>query len=339
MADNKILASGMSMKEVAKLAGVSMMTVSRAMRTPDLVSAETLLSVRAVIEKVGYLPNRVAGSLSSKSTTLVALIVPNLRNALYVEMIQGISDVLQRYGYQLMISDSGYSLEQEEKLISAYAAQRVCGIILHNTKHTDRAMQLLKNTGIPCVETGNLRVNAIDMQVSYSNYSAGKAMAAHLVSLGYKRLGFASLPVKYSDRLRDRRAGFFAGLRKAGITIAPELILEVGPGLESGGKALGQIVDTDPEVDAVFFAGDVLAAGAIFECQRRKLKVPSRIAVAASDDNELMRNIIPSLTTVAFPRYQIGVKSAEMIVARSKGINPNETRIDLGFEVIRRAST
>jgi LacI family gluconate utilization system Gnt-I transcriptional repressor len=339
MADNKILASGMSMKEVAKLAGVSMMTVSRAMRTPDLVSAETLLSVRAVIDKVGYLPNRVAGSLSSKSTTLVALIVPNLRNALYAEMIQGISDVLQRHQYQLMISDSGYSLEEEEKLINAYAAQRVCGIILHNTKHTDRAVQLLKNTGIPCVETGNLRPSAIDMQVSYSNHSAGRAMAEHLVSLGYKRLGFASLPVKQSDRLRERRAGFFAGLRKAGIHIAPELILEVGPGLESGARALGQIVDTDPQVDAVFFAGDVLAAGAIFECQRRKLKVPSRIAVAASDDNELMRNIIPSLTTVAFPRYQIGVKSAEMIVARSKGITPNQMRIDLGFEVIRRAST
>jgi LacI family gluconate utilization system Gnt-I transcriptional repressor len=327
------------MKDVADLAGVSPMTVSRAMRTPEKVSPDALARVRTAIERSGYVPNRVAGSLSSNRTTLVALIVPSLRNALYAEMIQGISDVLRRHGFQLMISDSGYSQEQEEKLIAAYVAQRVCGLILHNTRHTARAVQILKNSVVTCIETGNLAADPIDIAVSYSNYAAGAAMAEHLAGRGYRRMGFASLPVRGNDRLRERRRGFLARLRKLGLEIRPELILEVGAGLESGAQALARIVETDPRVDAVFFAGDVLAAGAIFECQRRGLAVPARIAVAASDDNDLMQHTIPPLTTVRFPRYEIGARSAEIIIARAQGEAAVSRSVDLGFEVIQRGST
>jgi LacI family gluconate utilization system Gnt-I transcriptional repressor len=327
------------MKDVASLAGVSPMTVSRAMRTPGKVSPDALARVRNAIERSGYVPNLVAGSLSSNRTTLVALILPSLRNALYAEMIQGISDVLRRHGFQLMISDSGYSDEQEEKLIAAYVAQRVCGLILHNTRHTARAVQILKNSTVTCIETGNLAANPIDVAVSYSNYAAGAAMADHLAGRGYRHMGFASLPVRGNDRLRERRRGFLARLRKLGLEVRPELILEAGAGLESGGQALARIVDADPRVDAVFFAGDVLAAGALFECQRRGLAVPGRIAVAASDDNDLMQHMIPPLTTVRFPRYEIGVRSAEIIIARAQGEAAVSRSVDLGFEVIQRGST
>ncbi len=224
-------------------------------------------------------------------------------------------------------------------LVSEYVAQRVCGIVLHNTKHTQRTIDMLRGSSTACVETGNLVSNPIDMVVSYSNYAAGKAMSEHLLSLGYRGFAFASLAVANSDRLRQRRNGFLAGLRKAGVCINPALILEVAPGLASGARALGHVVDTDPNVDAVFFAGDVLAAGALFECQRRGLDVPSRIAVAASDDNDLMQNIVPPLTTVAFPRYDIGVRSAELIVARTNGHDIPSPAVDLGFKVIQRGST
>lgn len=328
-----------SMKDVARLAGVSAMTVSRAMRAPETVSPHVLANVQAAILQSGYVPNRIAASLSSNRTAVVALIVPSLRNALYAEMIQGISDVLLRNNLHLMISDSGFDLTEEETLVSEYVAQRVCGIVLHNTKHTQRTIAMLRGSSTTCVETGNLVSNPIDMVVSYSNYAAGKAMSEHLLSLGYRKFAFASLAVATSDRLRQRRNGFLTGLRKAGVPIDPALILEVGPGLESGANALAHVVDTDPTVDAVFFAGDVLAAGALFECQRRGLDVPSRIAVAASDDNDLMQNIVPPLTTVAFPRYDIGVRSAELIVARTKDHPIPSTSIDLGFTVIQRGST
>jgi LacI family gluconate utilization system Gnt-I transcriptional repressor len=328
-----------SMKDVAQLAGVSAMTVSRAMRNPDSVSPAVLKSVQRAIEKSGYVPNRVAGNLSSNRTSVVALIIPSLRNALYAETIKGISDVLSRNNLHLMISDSGLDLQEEEKLVAEYVAQRVCGIILHNTKHTQRTVDMLRKSATACVETGNLTSTPIDMVVSYSNHAAGKAMAEHLLGLGYRRFAFASLPVASSERLRQRRNGFLAGLRKAGIELDPALLLEVDAGLNSGAQALAEVLTRAPRTQAVFFAGDVLAAGAIFECQRRGLDVPKRIAIAASDDNDLMQNMVPPITTVAFPRYEIGVHSAEMIVARSAGEVVATPRVDLGFSVIQRGST
>lgn len=328
-----------SMSDVAKLAGVSSMTVSRALRSPELVQPETLERIKKVVDTVGYVPNRIAANLSSDRTTQIALIVPSLGNALYADMIQGISSVLQPQGYQLMVSDSGYSVDLEEKLISAYISHQVCGIVLHNTQHTERTRKALKASGIPCVETGNLQSNPIDMAVGYSNYKAGFAVAQHLLDLGYSRIGFASLEVKNNIRLSERRRGFIAGLKKSGIVLDPSVIVVCEGGLKNGGIALGQILETDPGVQAVFFAGDVLAAGAIFECQRRGINVPVDLAIVASDDNDLMRNIIPSLSTVHFPRYEIGVKSAELILDRINGISPQKKQIDLGFTVIRRQST
>ena len=327
------------MRDVARLAGVSPMTVSRALSTPHLVRPETLKQVQSVVRTVGYVPNRVAGSLSSKRTRLVGLIVPSLRNALYAETIQGISDVLQRHGLHLIISDSGYSLEREEALIAAYLAQRPCGLILHNTTHTDAARQLLEDAGVPCVETGTLPRQPVDMAVSYSNRAAGRAMAEHLLSRGYRRFGFASLRIGANERLRERRDGFLEGLRAAGIKLDPAMVLEVDEGLEGGSRALAELRSRDAAVQALFLAGDVLAAGAIFECARRGLRVPQDIAIAGSDDNDLMQHMVPPVTTVRFPRYRIGVRSAELIVSRVETAASEPVVEDLGFEVVQRGST
>ncbi|KQT13160.1 hypothetical protein ASG30_21045 [Ramlibacter sp. Leaf400] len=328
-----------SMRDVARLAGVSPMTVSRALSAPHLVRPETLEQVQSVIRTVGYVPNRVAASLSSRRTSLVGLIVPSLRNALYAQTIQGISDVLQRHGLHLIISDSGYSLEREEELIAAYLAQRPCGLILHNTVHTPAARQMLEAAGVPCVETGNLPPQPVDMAVSYSNHAAGRAMAGHLLSRGYRRFGFASLRIGTNERLRERRDGFLAGLRAAGITLDPAMVLEVDEGLEGGSRALAELLARDASVQALFLAGDVLAAGAIFECARRGLRVPQDIAIAGSDDNDLMQHMVPPVTTVRFPRYRIGVRSAELIVSRLEAEASGPVMEDLGFEVVQRGST
>src|SRR6185503_13475206 len=137
-------------------------------------------------------------------------------------------------GFQLMISDSGNSVEMEEQLIRTYLAQQVFWLILHNTAHTAKSIRILKAAGIPCVETGDLTASPIDMTVSYSNYAAGKAMARHFVSLGYFRTAFASLPIANRDRIKACRRGFIAGMREAGHAVDPQCLLEAEPGLDSG---------------------------------------------------------------------------------------------------------
>jgi LacI family gluconate utilization system Gnt-I transcriptional repressor len=139
--------------------------------------------------------------------------------------------------------------------------------------------------------------------------------------------------------LRERRDGFFDGLRAAGIEVDPAMVLEVGEGLENGSHALAELMRRDTSVQALFLAGDVLAAGAILECTRRGLRVPGDIAIAGSDDNDLMQHMVPPITTVRFPRYRIGVRSAELIVSRQEDERAQPMTEDLGFEVVPRGST
>lgn len=330
---------GISMKMVGSMAGVSAMTVSRALRNPESVSETVRDRIQAIVDRLGYVPNRVAGSLSSDRTTHVALIVPSLRTSIHAEMIQGISDVLRQRNYQLMISDSGNSLELEEGLVRAYVSQRVCGLILHNTQHSDTTLRILKNSGVPCVETGNIHKSPIDSIVSYSNQAAGAAMARHLLDRGYRRTAVASLPVKNRERIRALRRGFTSEMRKAGSAVPNELLVEVDAGMPGGVNALRQILEIAPHTEAIFFAGDVLAAGALFECRRLGIDVPGRLAIANSDDSELLHNCVPSVTSIQYPRYEIGTRAAQLILECALGHQRGGVVEDLGFSVAQRDST
>ena len=325
------------MSDVAARVGVSSMTVSRALRDASSVSPETLRQIEIAISATGYVPNRVAGSLASRRTNVVGLIVPSLRNSLFVETIQGVSDSLGP-GHDLMIADSGYSLKGEEAAIRAFLAQRACGILLHDTKHTRRSQTMLRDADIPCVETGNLIKQPIDMAVGFSNHEASCAMTAHLIERGYRQIGFVSLPIKDNDRAAERRAGYFTALAQAGLESNPALVIESMPGLRNGGQALVTLVERNAGMDAIFLSGDVLATGALLEANRRHWDVPGRIAIAGSDDNELQEIVSPALTTLRFPRYEIGRRAAGMLLDRLQGRAKGPAVLDLGFEIVERES-
>jgi LacI family transcriptional regulator, gluconate utilization system Gnt-I transcriptional repressor len=328
-----------TMSDIARHAGVSPMTVSRALRDPSTVSAEMRRKVDAAVREYGYLPNRIAGSLSSKRSNVVGLVIPSIRNSLYATMIQAISDVLRANGLHLMIADSGHRLDEEEALVSALLAQRVCGLVLHNTMHNRRVRDLVEKTGVPVVETGNLPSEPLDMAVSYSNFEAARAMTAHLVRQGYRRIGFVTLPLRDNDRSKERRRGYFAALKELGLPVDPSLVLEAPGGFSEGADALARLLRVHPDLDAGFFAGDVLAVGALFECQRRGWAVPGRVALASFDDLDLLRHAVPTVTTLRIPRHEIGRRSAELLVSRLMGAPPERIRIDVGFEIVQREST
>jgi len=325
------------MSDVASEAAVSMMTVSRALRDPASVSSETLRRIREAIERTGYVPNRLAGSLASRRTDIVGMIVPSLRNAQYTETIKGLSDALSGSHY-LMIADSGYSLEGEEAAIRAFLAQRVCAVVLHNTMHTARSAAMLRDSGIACVEVGNLVPDPIDMSVGFSNRDAARAMTGYLIGRGYRRIGFISLPAKDNERIVERRAGYLQVLEKAGLEARPDYVRESRSGLIGGAEAFVGLVEEHPDLEAVFVTGDVLAPGAVLAAVRRGWSIPQRIAIGASDDDEIQESVTPALTTLRFPRYEIGRKAAAMLLDRLQGRTLDERVVDLGFRLIERDS-
>jgi len=328
------------MMDVANAAGVSLMTVSRALRQPEKLSEETRSLVLETIRKIGYVPNRIAASLASSRSTVVGQVVPSIKNSLYASTVQGTADVLKTAGLHLVLADSGHSVHEEEALIATLIAQRVCGLILHDTQHTPRALQMIRQAGVPVIETGDIVRHPTDMVVSYSNFQAAKTMTMHLASRGYRNIGFVSLSVKHNRRARERLKGYHAALAALGRARNPLLVSEAEPGLTAGAHAMAEMMARIPAVDAIFFAGDVLAIGALFEAQRRGWKVPERIAIAGFDDLDILSHTVPRLTCLKLPRLEIGRRSAELLLQRLQGRDEGqESVVDLGFEVIQREST
>ncbi|MEZ5666057.1 MAG: LacI family DNA-binding transcriptional regulator [Alphaproteobacteria bacterium] len=329
------------MRDVAMRAGVSTMTVSRALKEPSKVSDEMRERVLRAVREIGYLPNHLAGSLSSNRSTTIGLIVPSIDNSIYTQTVKGLSEVLKRSGFQLMIAETGYDPNEEEELIAVFLGHRVSGLVLHSTEHTPGAAQAIAKAGVPVVETGNIPTQPLDMVVSYSNREAAYAMTTHLGRLGYRRIAFASLYSVHNDRSQDRLQGYKDALAKLGHDYDPRLVVETERGLAAGAELVARVVQTVPEVDALFCAGDVLAVGALFECGKRGWAVPERIAIASFDDVDLLRHVSPSMTTLRLPRHDIGERAARMLLSRimDGAEHLRGSVVDLKFEVIQREST
>ncbi len=336
----RIGGSGARMRDVAQRAGVSPMTVSRALSMPDRVSPEMRERVERAVKEIGYLPNHLASSLSSNRSTTIGLIVPSIDNSIYTQTIKGLSASIRRSGFQLMISECGYDPAEEEELIASLLTHRVSGLVLHNTVHTTQAVSMIRQSGVPVVENGNLPDTPVDMAVSYSNRAAAAAMTLHLGRLGYRKIAFASLAALNNDRSRSRIAGYLDALKALGQEPDPRLMIETDRGLGAGAEAVARIVQGVPEADALFCAGDVLAVGALFECQRRGWSVPGRIAIASFDDVDLLRHVSPAVTTLRLPRYDIGERSAQMLISRiiDGADHLRGSVVDLKFEIIQRES-
>ncbi len=326
------------MKDVAAHAKLSAMTVSRALRSPEQVSEETLHRVQQAVKELAYVPNRLAGGLKAPGRSqLAAAIIPSVRDSLFAATLQGITETLRVKGINLMLGGSGYALEDEESLIAAFLTHRPCGLLLHNTKHSPFARQLLRGAGVPIVETGDLTRRPIDLVVSYSNFDAAKTMAQYLLQR-YDRVAFVGQIAAQSERAKERQRGYRAALKDAGRPVDNALIIETQGGYENGAQSLTQLMQIKPKVDAIFFAGDVLVIGAMLECNRRGWDVPRQIAIAGFDDWEIARQFETSITTLQIPRYEIGRRAAELLLRRLDGDQGAIPPIDVGFHIIERRS-
>ena len=328
------------MADVARIAGVSVMTVSRALREPATVMDETRRRVMAAAAEISYVPDRMAGALKSGVSNIVAAIVPSLRNSLFTEMLQGLADGLSTRGLVLTVGDGRYSPDEEQRVLSEFLTLKPRGLVLHETTHSAETKRLLKRAGMPVIEVGDLPRSPVDHAVSFSNRAAAAAMTAHLIEVGRRRIALLTLPVARSARSRERLKGYQLALEEAGLTFDPDLVAEVEGGFEAGSQGLARLIDQGTSIDALFGAGDVLAPGALFEARRRGLAVPGDIAVASFDDHEVCRVTDPPLTSLAIPRYAIGQRCAEIIARPSSHHAKERGRVhDLGFALQERAST
>jgi LacI family gluconate utilization system Gnt-I transcriptional repressor len=328
-----------TLSDVARLAGVSAITVSRALRSPGLVAEATRKRIDEAVEEIGYIPNLVAGSLASIDSRTVAAVVPTLANSIFAETLQGMVDVLHAHDYRLIVGSNNYDLDEEESLVRAFLASQVEGMILTGAYRSDGTAKLLERANVPVVETWSLLGKPSSGSVGFSNFDAAYAMVEHLQERGYREIGFVSPRVANNDRAWERRRGFLQALEDLGLPIRAERVLTSVMSLGAGAEVLKEIMAKRPETDAIFFAGDTLAAGAVLECQRLGWHVPAEVAIAGFDDLEIAGQVVPSLTTVRVHRHALGSRAAQLVIDLLDGREVGSRRYDLGFELVVREST
>ena len=328
------------MRDVAAAAQVSTMTVSRVLRSPEKVSRETCERVAAAIRKLGYVPDDAASAFSSRRSRIVGALISTLSGSVFASTVDGLSQTLRDAGYHLLLATTNYTPEVEGEFIATMLARRPDGLILTSTQHTRTAQRLLKGAGIPVVELWEIPDKPIDCAVGFSNRAAGKAMTEFLADSGRQRVAFIGRSAQSDTRGQLRRVGYEEALAQRRLH-APRVVTPAGAGLDDprvGAMGLAEILSRWKDTNAVFCSSDSVALGALSEARRRGLAVPEDIAVAGFGDFEMASEHGLALTTVRVPGFAIGQEAARLLVQRRDEDAESQRVVDLGFEIVRRAT-
>jgi LacI family gluconate utilization system Gnt-I transcriptional repressor len=332
------------MSDVARKAGVSTMTVSRALKDGASIADETRERIKKAVEDLGYVLDQSAGSLSSKRTGFVAALVPSINNSNFADTARGLTDALKGTGLQILLGYTDYSVEKEEELIESMLRRRPEGIVVTGGKHTQRGRKLLQNAGIPVIETWDLPPEPVNHVVGFSNAEASATLVRFLHKKGYRKIAFIGGTTNRDTRGADRRMGYERAMAELGLKDARVISFGTPPiSMKQGGEALARLIEQWPDVEAAICVSDLSAFGALVECQRRKWVVPKRIAIAGFGDFEISSCCYPAITTVGVHCHDIGRKAGELLLRAIEGERQNKPvaaeTIITDFEVIPRDST
>ncbi len=324
-----------TIRDVAKVAGVSAITVSRALSRPGLVTPETLERIQAVVARTGYVPNVLAGSLRSRRSRVVAGVFPQIANTLFAETIQALADRLREEGYQLLLGLSAYG-EREDELIAGILGRQPDAIVLTGISHSTETRRRLIASHIPVVETWDLTPTPIDMLVGFSHAKVGEAMGRHLLSRGYRDFG---LVWSTDERAQVRREGLLSALGGEGIARVPTRLGPAPATFQRGREGLAQLLASGAPLRAVACSSDPLAQGVIAEALDRGMRIPRDLAVIGFGDFDFAAHTTPSLTTLGIYKAAIGRLGAERLLARLRGEEVADKVVDVGFRLFERGST
>jgi LacI family gluconate utilization system Gnt-I transcriptional repressor len=321
--------SAPTLSAVAKLAGVSSITVSRVVRLPNLVAPETRERVEAAMRELGYVPNQLAGALAGSRTRSVGVLVPTIANSIFADTVQGLSDELEPLGYAVILAQSRYDAAREDHMLAALLSRRPEAIVMVGSPATADGARLLRRAGIPVVETWEIPPEPIDAVAGFNNYEAGCSVARHLVGTGRANLAFIGGD---DPRATRRWNGFKDTALAAGATMPRRLILD-----RNATGSIAALAEL-PGVDGVFAANDAHAIGFMSSLRTAGLlrngpAAAQPVAVVGLGDLEMGRLIAPSLSTIRVHGDAIGRIAARLMLTRD-----GPRQVDVGFELVLRDS-
>ena len=303
------------MSDVARAAGVSAMTVSRALKQDGRIAPATRRKILAVVGKLGYVPDRIAGSFSSQRSGFVGVLVPSLNNPHFAETAAGLQDILAPAGLHPLLGHTNYRAEQAELLIETMLARRPEAMIVTFDDHTPRARHLLATAGIPIVEIWELPKKPIGHVVGFSNRDAAAAMTRHLIGLGRRRIGFIGEVNDKGTRGAERLKGYLDAVKGAGLDSSRRVGMHAPPiNMSQGRLAMSELLHKWPDTDAVMCVSDPAAFGAMTACMLLGKRVPEDIALAGFGDFEISRCAVPAISTIAVDGLDIGRRAGALVL-------------------------
>jgi LacI family gluconate utilization system Gnt-I transcriptional repressor len=338
------LKSQPTMADVAERAGVSTMTVSRALKKGGSISEKTRRKIMDAVDELGYVLDQMAGTLSSKRSGFIAALVPSINSSNFADTARGITEAVENTGLQLLLGYTDYLVEKEEQLVESMLTRRPEGIIVTGGRHADRTRRLLAAAGIPVIETWDVPDRPIEHVVGFSNAAATNALVHHLHARGYRNIGFVGGTSNRDTRGADRRFGYTQAIEQLGLPRGRVISFGKPPiSMEQGAEAIVHLMSQWPDVDAAVCVSDLSAFGALMECHRRGWSVPGRVAIAGFGDFEVARCSFPRITTVSVDAFEIGRAAGDLMlraIEASRGGRriPPELML-MPFKVIQREST
>lgn len=324
-----------TLKDVAQLAGVSIMTVSRVIHSPARVTSATRERVEAAVRSLGYVPNLMANGLRSSRSFLVMALVPTISGSLFTGMVRSLAEAMEQRGLQLMIGQIGYGPSHEDEMLRAIIGRRPDGIVLTGVMHSPDGRGMLLASGIPVVETWDTTPDPVDMLLRLSHEQIGQRVCEYLHGRGKRRLAILS----GDDARASRRVqGYCDAAAALGLPPPQVLRLDSPTTHQQGRQGLATLLQADPGVDAVFCSSDMLAAGVMTEARARGVAVPEQLAVVGFGDLEFAASMMPSLTSVRVDGKAIGALAADMIAARAEGLSVADRIVDVDFSIAERES-
>ena len=321
-----------TLQDIADKVGVTKMTVSRYMRSPASVAATTREKIADAIETLGYIKNRVPAILSKSSSKTIGVLVPSLSNQVFADLVQGVEDVAGEQGYDTLIAHTGYSESVEEEKVALMLSYQVDGLILTETQHSSRTLQMLSQAGIPVVETMEIPATPIDMAVGLDHQAAAFAMVSAIIASGKQHVAY--LAARMDSRTLLRKAGYEKAMKQAGLEPATVATL-AHSSFTLGGELLDQALAQYPDTDAVFCTNDDIAVGVMLRCKHLGLRVPEDMAVAGYNGLNIGEAMTPLLTSVITPRAEMGRVSASNILQSLRGERPNAPVTELPWSINR----
>jgi LacI family transcriptional regulator len=327
------------MSDVARKAGVSLMTVSRVINNKGDVNPETRQRILEIIASLGYRPSGIARSLATQETYTLGLVVPDVSNPFFADVTQGVEHLAHSNGYHVFLCNAEEDPQRESALIQSLEEKRVDGLILCSSRlEEEKLIGIIAN--LPAVVLVNRRLqtaqDTIDT-VNLDDEQCGRIAARHLLRSGHQAIGFlAGPPISYSGA--GRRKGFLAALQDARVHPADDWVRSCQPSVKGGYEAAHSLLTAQPQLTALFCFNDLVAVGALQACEELKRRVPEDLAIVGHDDIPLAALVSPALTTCRVPRYELGARAVNALLKRMRDCPEERSQIVLQPELVIRES-